>query len=370
MDLVGLDCITKSDVQQAIVQAQPKVDVGFIILSDDAPDVATYPNLARFLWLQTSGGVALKRLYYYNGTNWTLLLLLTEDDILAGSITLDKFSLSGASAYNIIQVNAAATGLIFTSIIDAIINGSVPLLKLRSPDVEAGAAGTYVLMGIGSAWILTSMTNLPALFTDNTVPIAKLVRGGASTAGLLLTTSADGTSISWSLFDPVVMLGAESIPIDRLLPMITAGTGPSSAAYQSIRRNSGNNAWEWFTALSTAQVVSLITASTTVVTQALPVDAFSVAQNVVISVLSARTYQAFLECLSNEYGFVAGDLVPLDLFRAGATIYDYFTPVLTANTLTIGLYTGPLAWIRSDTHAAEAQTLDPAKWQFNIRHTY
>lgn len=271
MDLLALDCITKADVQQAITQAQPKVDTGFVILSETAPDVVTYPALARFLWLQTSGGNALKKLYYYNGTNWTSLLLVTADDILNGTITLPKLNLSGSAPYDIIQVNAAGTAAGWVSVVNAIINGSVPLTKLVPP-----AAGTYVLMGVGSTWAIVSIDNFPTYLLDNDVPVAKLVKGGISTAGLLLTTSADGTTIAWSQFDSASQIDLASVPVEKIKNAINDIAGPNGTALQSIQRNASNNAWQFYTPVTAADYNAAIAAAVATALAKVNASAFKV----------------------------------------------------------------------------------------------
>jgi len=246
VDLLSLPCITKADVQQAIAAATPfgnsTYKVGFVIVSDAAPDVVATPELANFIWLKSNLLVPTGEFYYYNGSSWTLLSVVDGNLIANNSIPLSKISLTGAVAYNIIQVNAAGNALQYVSIPNAIQNGTIPLNKL-----VGGAAGNFGLVSLAGVNQYVSLASLVNYFATNTIPIRTLVRGGVSAHGLFLRTFEDGTVIEWADFDPNEQIDNEELEIQKLKgSSLTLGSG------QAFRRNSTNNGWEAFTPLTSA----------------------------------------------------------------------------------------------------------------------
>ncbi len=372
MDLVAEPCITKSNVQQAIALAQPKAAFGFVVQGQSAPDVITYPVLARFLWVELNASdIPTGNLFYYDGTTWTLLSVLNPNNIINGSITLTKLSVSGGAPYDIIQINAAATGLIFTSIVNAITNGSLPLAKLVG---TGDVLNNYIFAGISGVNQFIQITTIPGLLSDNSIPIMKLVRGGESAYGLLLTTSADGTLISWNVFDAQGMIPDADIFIAKLASAITS-SGPSSLLGQSIRRNSSNNGWEWYNP-ATAEELDTIIDNTEIheITAALDPNTFTGPASVVISTPNIKMYQAFTRCLTDNFGFTVGMEVPLASWISHIDASDdyvtaYFNPVITPDTLTIHSR-GPrgIAIIDSNQALHTVGYPDPTKWEFLIRY--
>lgn len=163
VDLLSLECITAADVQQAIAAAVIRSPYGLVVVSDDAPDVAATAELARFLWLKSVGGVPNGEFYYYNGTSWTLLSIVDGDLIIDNSIPLSKLSLSGAAAFNIIQVNAAGTALQYISIVGAIQDGTIPIAKLSNLGTLGAQDANNVNITGGSVNVATLVsTNLNA----------------------------------------------------------------------------------------------------------------------------------------------------------------------------------------------------------------
>lgn len=220
-----MECITKSAVQQAIDTAYPFEKQGFVIWSDDAPDVVADPLLAYFIWGKTVLDVPNKEFYFYNGTSWELIPLVDGALLADGSVPLTKLSLVGSSPYFIVQVNSLGTALIWTSIASAIQNNTIPPAKLLISD----NVNSYVLTSIAGVKNFTLISDLVTLITDNTLPTSKLIRGAADALGLYLRTKLDGTDVEWARVD-VANLGA------------TAGNNN-----KSIRRKSDDTGWEYFT---------------------------------------------------------------------------------------------------------------------------
>lgn len=239
IDLLALACITPADVQQAIANAKPQTNIGFVIISDNAPDVVAQPELANFIWLRSVMGVPNGEFYYYNGVTWVLLSLIDGATLANNSVSLNKLSLTGSAPYYIIQVNAAGNALQYISIPNAIQNGTIPVNKL----VSGGAA--HVLVSLAGANQFVTLASLVNYFAANTLPISTLVRGGVSAHGLFLRTFEDGTTIEWADFDPNEQIDNEELNIQKL----KASSLPVGAN-QSFRRNATNTAWEAYTPIS------------------------------------------------------------------------------------------------------------------------
>lgn len=227
LDPTGLTCISAADLLQMIRSAKPYPNQGLVIYSQTAPDVVANPELAFFIWGELDGSdVPTGDFYYYNGTSWELLPIIDGSKLAPHSVGLDKIDLTLASPFYIIQVNANGDALIWTSIISAIQNNTLPVAKLVAPD----NTNNYVLtclLGTRAFRLLSDFVTTD--IADNTIPIAKLVRAGADALGLYLRTKIDGSGVEWARID-VANLGAVG-----------------SSASQAIRRNAGNTAWEFFT---------------------------------------------------------------------------------------------------------------------------
>lgn len=239
IDLLAVACISKADVAQAISNAKPQEGIGFVIVGDSSPDVTQAPELARFLWLETTLGVPTGDIFYYDGNSWESIITFSGQDILDGTITLDKLSVVGAAPYSIIQVNSLGTDYQFISLINAIQNKSIPLDKL-----VGGTVGNKVFVSLTDVNSFLNISDLPNYFADNTFPISKLVRGAVSNKGRFLFTSPDALSTSWEIFDPNTQILEGELALSRLNP-----TG--FAANALIGRNATNTQWEQKTLVNT-----------------------------------------------------------------------------------------------------------------------
>lgn len=113
-----------------VEDAQPKTGFGFVILSDTAPDVVTYPMYANFIWIKTSSGTPNGEIYVYTGAAWELVT--TDVEPGTSTVTIAALSPTGGTAYQILRINAGATAFEFSTIIETIINGTLNLNKLRA----------------------------------------------------------------------------------------------------------------------------------------------------------------------------------------------------------------------------------------------
>ncbi len=238
LDPTPLSCIDKSDLLQMIRAAKPATGYGFVVMSDSAPDVVTYPELARFIWLKSVADVPNGEFYYYNGTSWALLSLVGGNLIANNSIPLSKISLTGSSPYYILQVNSAGNALVWISVVNAIQNNSIPLSKLVN-----GTSGNKFLTSLSGVNAFSDISAIVGYLSDNSLAISKLIRGDPSAHGLFLRTFEDGSVAEWVDFDPNEQIENQELLLSKLAP-----TGGVSG--QAIRLNTGGNAFEFYTPIT------------------------------------------------------------------------------------------------------------------------
>lgn len=249
IDTTVPDCITRDMLDQLVRAATfyTAGGIGGVIVAENAPDVVTNPELATFIWLESNSSLVPNgTYYYYDGSSWQSLSNLSGASITDKSITPVKLSITGASALDILQVKSDGTQFIFTSLINAIVNGTLPVTKLIPP-----ASGNYVLTSIATANAWSTIDALVALITNNTVPIQKLEAGPDRS----MMVSFHGAN-TWKEISEIVTdwIADSAIPIAKLDP-----TG--YVAMQAIRRNATNTAWESYTPVSTQPYYALLVES-------------------------------------------------------------------------------------------------------------
>ncbi len=345
IDLAAETCLTSAMVQQAIDTAQPYPRQGFIIGAQTAPDVVANPELAYFIWSKLDGSnLPIGELYYYSGTSWTLFALIDGSKLANGSVTLNKLSLTGSSPYYIIQVNSLGTSLIWTSIVNAIQNNTLPAVKM----LGIADASNYVLTsesGASQYRLLSTFfsTTVPA----NTIPINRLINGGANR---FLRMKADASAPDWLTVDIADLLAAGYL------------------AGQSVRRNVGNTGWEGFTPntgtsltltrLTNAGAFYTIPASAGVLTVAHGLAALPVMTRVVArNVTPVDGYVAGDEI--NVSGIIADLSGGDDRESSGFTVCSDTTNITIASTT----YTQALHYAAK---TGGDVSFDITKWKFNI----
>lgn len=141
---------SNSQLEQMVVEEGLADYAGVIVLADAAPDVVTYPDLAKCIWHQTVAGVKTGYFYFYNGTAWTPTKVspgtLTGDSFADGSIGIEK--LTPGSPYYVPQVNAAGDAVVWVSAPSLFTNGSLAWGKLA----YASAADNFLVSNIGGDW--------------------------------------------------------------------------------------------------------------------------------------------------------------------------------------------------------------------------
>ena len=284
------------ELEQQVSQAVPGTNVGFVWYSATAPDVITYPELKRFVWVDTSGARIVKR-HWNNGTlSWETE---TPDNnsitnaMLQGDITIDKLSEVGAVEGYILRY---VSGVISW---DDPSNMFTPggFLYDDAAMKLPGTAGTWVQHSNGTT---TGWTSFATLFAAQTVAIAKIATTGALTQQAL---SYVGTTLGYNYVETLLRDG--QTPITKLTP--------STAKYVP-RTNAAGTALEWVAA-STIVDEGRAGAVKKFTSGLINIPAAGAAITPVTHGLAARPdhYQWFLVCndAAGEAGFAQNDEVAL-----------------------------------------------------------
>jgi hypothetical protein len=202
----GLDLTTvvgtpsNSQINQAIHEAKPSATTGWIVWAEAAPDVVTYPDLARAIWGKLTGGVRSGEFYWYNGADWY------PWTIPPGSLTGDAFA-----------------------------DGSISVMKL-APGGSLQILRTKVVPANGVEWV-----DANSIFSANLIPVNSLANAPA--AGYVLTSTTGGV---WTqeLFSTLWagQFGQTSIPLIQIydvdgtylpnqVPYVAATGGPVQPGY-------------------------------------------------------------------------------------------------------------------------------------------
>jgi hypothetical protein len=176
-------CISKAKLLQMFRAALPTTDIGFVIVGAATPSVVTYPELARFLWMDLTGN-----LYRWNGASWSLVT--TSVSIANGSITPLKLSVSGGTPYQILAINSAGTAVTYQSLINLL-----------------GTPAYATIPGYGSQLFLTIDSGVgklsgvdPAAFAAKSIEYTKLSSTGGAIGQSLRMAAAGG--MEW--FTPTI----------------------------------------------------------------------------------------------------------------------------------------------------------------------
>lgn len=196
---------TNSQLLQMIHAAAPAADIGFVVVAESTPDVATYPEYEQFLWYKPSA----KELYGYTGSAWDLIkanVIIPSKSITVGMLKAEDV------AGKIIRVNATADGFEYVT----------PELSIGANDlslsqVNPGTADTLLAVNLAGAWEYMTFPNLFArIITEGTgvTPINMLVP--ATGSGQFLYTGYVGAALKPLWGAPSAAFSDNSIPLKKL----------------------------------------------------------------------------------------------------------------------------------------------------------
>lgn len=205
--LAGLSTMSQQQTIDAIEKAQPADPFGFIIFGGTTPDVATYPWLAKCVWLDSH---VFKE--YDTGTaTWGAVTsgsILNTSQVADDIITPAKLSNDSASAFNILRTNGSNAPE-WASLAAILIADTVPLLAINNTGADANA----VLQSIGGVTQWTAYSTLAAAIVASITAydIQKLT--GKVASGVLITDGSSATA-----FLPIVDFVEDHIPDDSIPP--------------------------------------------------------------------------------------------------------------------------------------------------------
>lgn len=224
---------TNAQLLQMVQAAHTASNIGVIIWSVDAPNVATYPDGVRCIWgvLDVSNNPTGVFKYYVSPT-WYELVVLDGANLVDGSVTIDKLSGAGATAGDIIQRDAGNTTWILTSIPAAIASNTLPVAKLvtgTEGQVLTVVSGAPAWATLGSAWINAALAN-------NSLAVNKLALGSAR---FVVRTNAAGTAVEYcapgSLFEsyeiPITSLATDTSAITATAGVVNLDAETGGPAY-------------------------------------------------------------------------------------------------------------------------------------------
>lgn len=208
-------CITRSQLLQMVHEAKPATGAFMGVLSDTAPDVVTYPDLAGAIWAETSGGNKTGNFFYYDGATWQPWKLqegtLTGD--LFGDHTIDINKLELGLAGYVLGINGAGTAVIYDLAVNFIQNGQLNWVKLQN----ASSAGKFLLSGGGGVFSeQTFSTEVVALIQDTLLPATHVYDElGTAVLDQVLASLGPGLQSTWKYADQ--LLRNNTVPNNKLV---------------------------------------------------------------------------------------------------------------------------------------------------------
>lgn len=278
LDPSALAQISGAQLLQLVLAATPSPTRGGLIVSDDEPDVVTYPKFIRYEWRKPSEFNKICRVYNSNTASWETD---TQGDNSIGTDELENEAVTLAKLFNpndpakagfFIKVNATGDGWVLEAY--TIPDNSIQLIKLARP---AGNENKIPHINIdGSSWEFKTIGELLDLVADDSISIAKLNPLGV--VGSLLYTNSAGDAFT----------------------LLVPGTN----GY--VLRSSANGPY-W--SAETAQIISNKYESGT---KAMPAAAGTVEFEHGFSVVPTM-FQVYAVCAVNDplNGYVVGDTIPM-----------------------------------------------------------
>lgn len=186
--------ITASHLYQLVRELQPEDGYGFVVWGTTAPDTDTYPELVRFLWIDTTDTPHV--LKEWNGATWEAFVpaegSLNGNVLIDNTVTLSKLAVN-VSDFGKVLI-ARSGGPAWENLADNIGTASIPFSKLLAP---AGPVGAYLTLTSANqlGWQVLHGEDIISRIVNGTLPINRLVAPGA-TVGHVLKVHTDNTIIT------------------------------------------------------------------------------------------------------------------------------------------------------------------------------
>jgi len=240
LDPTGQVQITASELLQMVQEAEPETDRGFVFYAGSAPDTTTYPWIKRYIWLDTTTIPPTIKLWSTLANDWENLTFdddtVTTDAIINLAVTAAKIAGGGAGTEGFFLrtvLTAGGASVEWVDLLASISNNSIAIAKL----IRGSARQVLRTNAAGDGLEWTSIfDDIPSLIPDNGLSIQKLSNSGSPRYVLRLTVG--GTVKEW--IAPTGIFDDNELPITKLAP----GTGN---ALKAVRVNVGGSALEFYT---------------------------------------------------------------------------------------------------------------------------
>lgn len=301
--------ITASHLLQLVRELQPAEGFGFVVYGNTAPDVGTYPELSRFLWVDTNDTPHV--LKEWDGSGWSAFT--PADDSLNGRVLIDNSVALAKLAVSVADIGkvliARSGGPQWESVIDNIGAGTIPLSKLSAPAVPIGAYLTLTAANT-LGWQVLHGEDIISRIVNGTLPINRLVAPGA-TVGHVLKVHTDNTIITAA--DAV---GGGGDPAE-----LPAYTGADSG--KKLQVNGAGDGVEWVSIPTPTQPSKYISSELSLPTQPGTTGTINADGRIVMAhgfTGGPHTVEAYLICQSTDGGYAAGARISI------ADVYGYAPP--------------------------------------------
>ena len=367
-------------IEQAIERATPNAYRGMVIRSNTVPATVGQPTgyptnwytfQRRSLWVKDNGET-----YFYNGVTWEYIrcrpasLAVDNSMIADATIQIGKFSSIGGNTSQLIRV-AAAGGFEYVDAINSISVNTFPVDRLVAP-----ATGTHILRTVTGvkAWAEFNSTLVVGAIDNNSIAVNKLARGSALQVPMV---ASDGNSVVWSsvvagIADGALSIGKIATSVGDAGKFLKYGTDGKLVAVDSgvIGTNTALVNNDKIVAIDTAGAVKNA-----------PIGKYD---SGLITFTGAAYYegnhglsgtpsiaQAWLECVTGEHGYNAGDRVAIYGFdyQAGNDQRPAFQFMVNSTkwsvtVLDIGVsLSTALIYVRT---TGNAQPINPARWRLRV----
>ena len=165
LDITGFANVTDSQLLQMIRQALPGANFGVVLYGTTTPDVGNNPWMARCVWLDSNDDPPSPRFYNASSPAWELLKVpdgsITNAKIAIGAIDIDsnKIDVSGGTAGQILALNSGGTLLEWVTLVSHITANTLPIAKLVK-----GGTSTFLKTDSGDnvAWAALLASEIPS----------------------------------------------------------------------------------------------------------------------------------------------------------------------------------------------------------------
>jgi len=317
---IPTDCISSpGELDQMVADAQPVSNVSFNYYSATAPDIITYPALARCIWVDTHATPYVKRLYSSATSSWIIEVpapgSITGDMIADSTITLAKIKASIYGPLQVAQVNAGQTA--WNAVPAATLFSSTYPLAITS--LSRSAVGAYVLSsnGVTNSWALFT-----SYFTAGVVPLTSISTTGAPDPSVL---SFVGGTLGYRTVNASVA--------DNTLAITKIVSGPANTI---LGMDVTGAVKTWLTAAQLYSLFQPYVTSTLYKTAAGSVQAVPVAGAAVTFATGqgagVTNFGAWAICVTGENGYATDDRILWTAFYDvnGDEVYN-FTVAMGAN---------------------------------------